>query len=333
MYRTNSLLKLTVTILLGMAVSTQATAKTIKHENTSNQRVTVVTDHYFRAKNEGPKQLVTNQTTPLVAMSTTGASDQTLTVPKNTVLTVKQKLAGHQGYLVNLPQQSGDYQLRSPKSFVYSNRVVGLQPSQVSNLKADAVTWGRTLSKSEVAAIRYYTDNGYDKINQALRQPQKATSAKIKKSIQKISQGINRFNLTQPLTVFRGTSKVGLNKSLSGQPVKVGGQYHDPAYSSTTLSQMTALGFSADHVVLKINVPKGSYGAYIDPVSTNTGEREYLLKPDTKLIITKIQRARSTTNTVVTTVRKGKPTTRHVSHSVTEYRLITLNVQCVKPSD
>lgn len=90
---------------------------------------------------------------------------------------------------------------------------------------------------------------------------------------------------------------------------------------------MIALGFSKQHVVLKINLPTGYHGAYIDPVSTNVGEKEYLLDSGTKLIVTKVQQAKSTVHTVTTIKKKGKQTKKQVSNVKTNYQLVTLNLK------
>lgn len=75
---------------------------------------------------------------------------------------------------------------------------------------------------------------------------------------------------------------------------------------------MIALGFSSQHIVLKINLPAGNHGAYIDPISTNVGEKEYLMAGGTKLIVTGYQKAQSTVHTAVT-VKKSGDTPRSIT--------------------
>ena len=78
--------------------------------------------------------------------------------------------------------------------------------------------------------------------------------------------------------------------------------------------------------------PAGYHGAYIDPISENKGEEEYLLKNDTKLITTKIQKVKThtiSTMKFVKTSSKGKiisqKNKKHSSNGA--YWLITLNLE------
>ena len=94
---------------------------------------------------------------------------------------------------------------------------------------------------------------------------------------------------------------------------------------------MIATGFSSK-VILKINLPAGYHGAYIAPISENKGEEEYLLKNDTKLITTKIQKVKThtiSTMKFVKTSSKGKiisqKNKKHSSNGA--YWLITLNLE------
>jgi hypothetical protein len=60
-----------------------------------------------------------------------------------------------------------------------------------------------------------------------------------------------------------------------------------PGYTSTSISKSRAEGFAkstnTDKHVLKIHVPAGHPGAYIDHLSANKGEKEFLLPRGTKL--------------------------------------------------
>ena len=79
------------------------------------------------------------------------------------------------------------------------------------------------------------------------------------------------------------------------------GNVHMPAYTSTSLDKRTARhfaraddnsthwdgskSFTPPKHILKIHVPKGHHGAYVDHHSENPGEQEYILPRDTKLHI------------------------------------------------
>jgi hypothetical protein len=90
---------------------------------------------------------------------------------------------------------------------------------------------------------------------------------------------------------------------------------------------MIGLGFSKQHVLLKVNLPAGNHGAYIDPISTNVGEKEFLMASGTKLIVTKVQKGQSIVHTVTKIQKKGKPAKQHVTNTKTNYTMVTLNLK------
>ncbi|MCT3400771.1 ADP-ribosyltransferase [Lentilactobacillus hilgardii] len=315
-------------LLAGFFVQLPVQAQSVRKEVQGNQTTYVRTNYYAHAVNVGKQQLVTNKSARLYSIANGRVDDDHwVSVTKNSVLTVKDKLTSRNGYVVTIPGNKNQFAFINPTKYVYSTAGIKNNPEKINQLTVSSKKWAKKLSKGQVKAIRYYTNNGYGKINTALRQPDDAASAKVKTSIKSISTGIQAFHLDQPTTVYRGISKEGLAKSLGSHSLKVGRQYHDPAYSSCTLSQMIALGFSKQHVVLKINLPTGYHGAYIDPVSTNVGEKEYLLDSGTKLMVTKVQQAKSTVHTVTTIKKKGKQTKKQVSNVKTNYRLVTLNLK------
>uniref|UniRef100_UPI00403F2646 ADP-ribosyltransferase n=1 Tax=Lentilactobacillus hilgardii TaxID=1588 RepID=UPI00403F2646 len=314
--------------LVGFFVQLPVQAQSVRKEVQGNQTTYVTTNYYAHAVNVGKQQLVTNKSARLYSITNGRVdNDHWVSVTKNSVLTVKDKLTSRNGYAVTISGNKNQFAFINPTKYVYSITGVKNNPEKMKQLTASSKKWAKKLSKGQVKAIRYYTNNGYDKINTTLRNPDNTASAKVKTSIKSISTGIQAFHLDQPTTVYRGISKEGLAKSLGSQSLKVGRQYYDPAYSSCTLSQMIALGFSKQHVVLKINLPIGYHGAYIDPVSTNVGEKEYLLDSGTKLIVTKVQRAKSTVHTVTTIKKKGKQTKKQISNVKTNYQLVTLNLK------
>lgn len=320
-------------LLLTVIVSNPVNAKSVTKEVHGNTTTTVSTTYNAKLKNVGAQKLVTNKRVRLYAfVNGTPNYDAYIAVPKNTVLTIKAKLQNHQGYVVTKAGSQGDFEFVNPEKATYST--VGLKNNkQVSQrLKLASKKWAKGLSKSDIKAIRYYTNKGYDQINTTLRTPTTKATKKVMTSIAQINSSIARFNLTKPLTVYRGTSLTGLKKSLANQSIKVGRSYRDPAYSSCTLSQMIALGFSKQHVVLKINLPAGKHGAYIDPISTNIGEKEYLLKSGTKMIVTKVQKGKSTTKTVTKVKQKGKKAKSQVTNTRINYTLVTLNLKWAEQS-
>jgi hypothetical protein len=86
---------------------------------------------------------------------------------------------------------------------------------------------------------------------------------------------LDRHRTPHKLTLFSGTPhdpREAMNKE------KI---VNHPAYLSTSLSKKIAKDFSGH--VLKIHVPKGHPGAYVDHHSYNGSEKEFILPRDTKM--------------------------------------------------
>lgn len=246
-----------------------------------------------------------------------------VSIAKNIPLIVKQTVDG--GHIVTEPQSSDRLFLSNNKKFVYSNSVKPLSKKQIKVLNNDSSTWSSKIGKSSVKAIGYYTGNGYEKINGYLRSG--TGQKKVSKKSQLIQKSISKFRLRYDATVYRGISSKGLKLSLSNQRLTVGSIYQDKAFSSTSLSKQIALGFSSQYI-LRINIPGGFHGAYIDPISENKGEKEYLLKEGQKLIVTKIQNISYTEATKMYLIKKkGAKITQHTSNTAKgNYKLVTLNL-------
>ncbi|MGF2385377.1 ADP-ribosyltransferase [Lentilactobacillus otakiensis] len=319
---------LVVTALIGLTVQMPASANSVKTEVDGHTTTRVSTSYHVKLKNIGRHYLVTRKPAKLYKLSAgKPVSHRTLTIPKNAVLAIQNHARSGQGVVVSLQGKKQKYLLNNPKSVVYNTTGVKNNSQTAKRLSSASKKWSSSLKKSQIKAIRYYTNEGYTKINTALRTPQHHAAKKVSDSITKINAGIRTFTLPSPITIYRGTSAIGVKKSLSNHAVKIGRSYQDAAYSSSTLSQMIALGFSSQHIVLKINLPAGNHGAYIDPISTNVGEKEYLMAGGTKLIVTGYQKAQSTVHTAVTVKKRGHAAQHHTNNVVTNYTLVTLNLK------
>lgn len=288
------------------------------------------TDSY--TYNFGKKQYVTEKVTTAYGLNNQQPNYQDpVSISKNVVLTVVKKMPRENGYLVSIPGSSENFFIKNINDYTYSTKTITLTQNGQKKLLKNSFKWSKTLNKKELRALRYYTGNGYTNINTALRSPNKNIAKKISQKINLIKYSIGTFKLASPLTVYRGTSLEGLKQSLSGKAIADGEQYEDRAFSSTSINKMIATGFSSK-VILKINLPEGYHGAYIGPISENKGEEEYLLKNNTKLITTKIQKVKThtiSTMEFVKTSAKGKiisqKNKKHSSNGA--YWLITLNLE------
>ncbi|WP_288638738.1 ADP-ribosyltransferase [uncultured Lentilactobacillus sp.] len=283
--------------------------------------------------NFGKNQYVTKKVTTGYTLNNQQPNYQDpVSIPKNVVLTVVKRMPNENGYLVSVPGSSENFFINNINDYTYSTKTIKLTKNGQKKLLKDSFKWSKTLNKKEIKALQYYTGNGYVNINTALRNPNENITKKINQKINLIKYSIGTFELSSPLTVYRGVSLEGLRQSLSGvKTIADGDQYQDHAFSSTSINKMIAVGFSSK-VILKINLPAGYHGAYIDPISENKGEKEYLLKNNTKLITTKIQKVKTHTISTmgfIKTNTKGKVISQKIKkhNSNGAYWLITLNLQ------
>lgn len=174
----------------------------------------------------------------------------------------------------------------------------------------------KMLTKEEKNALKKYTkDEWFSDINDILRgnhlegltaKEIKAIEKKTKKTIEQISSALKKGIAHTDMKVFRGTSpsifnnildkelieKINnnkidakeLNKRLKGLIIK------DNAFMSTTVAPDSPyIGDFNFGIFMEIKVDKGATGGgYIAPISTHSGEREWLFDKGTQLQIEKI---------------------------------------------
>ncbi|MBZ2201795.1 MAG: ADP-ribosyltransferase [Lentilactobacillus hilgardii] len=313
-----------VALLAGISMQSPTYAKTA-HKHTSETNLLMI-NTYTHATNVGKQAFVTRRSITAYETKNDQPDYQNpVQIPKNTALTVQQKLAGNAGYIITVPGNPNKLFFQDTHDSLYSYKSIRNNAHEIDKLTRSSLKWSKKLTGNQRHAIRYYTGDGYEAINDALRGSEKKASKKIRSDVKNINSGIHQFKLSAPLTVFRGTSMFGLKKSLDDQGVKVGGEYSDMAYSSTTLKRMVALSFSK-HVILKINVPRGYHGAYIDPISKNKGEKEYLMNGGTKMIVTRLQKGYTTMYATIAQKHSGSKT--KVKHMTKQYKywIVTLDL-------
>jgi hypothetical protein len=146
--------------------------------------------------------------------------------------------------------------------------------------------WYKGLSIDEETAINAYTGDDYTGINGLLRNEMTekmvdrwniASSQTIQDKITGITNAIKRFDLSEPIRVYR-TCEEDVFESLKKQP---GSTFIDHGFTSTSvLSEKVASG----NVRMAIDVPAGDgVGAWINPLSGAEDEEwEFLLQRGTK---------------------------------------------------
>ncbi|WP_048734808.1 ADP-ribosyltransferase [Levilactobacillus koreensis] len=314
-----------VVATLGLAVfgGVAATTTTASAKKSNKPTLVMITSQTNSSTSRGTQQLVTNQDVKALVMTDPDTqSAETVVIPKNTALTVLRKQAG--GDVVRVAGSDQQLLINEPAQITYSNRAIKLTKTDYQRLVKQSKAWAGKLSAKQVKVVGDYTGDAYEQMNAALRDPNKPASKQTQRRVRSLQTSLKSFKLTKPLTVYRGTSKMGLKLSVGKVAVKPGVVYQDAAFSSTSLNTTIAKSF-ASKVILKINLPVGYHGAYIDPISANKGEKEYLLNPGVKLVVTKIQtvKARTTTHLYVKT---KKHATNHTEHENYTYQLVTLNL-------
>lgn len=148
--------------------------------------------------------------------------------------------------------------------------------------------WNDSLSGEETDAIMNYAGSDYSGINGLLRgemtermvENWNATGkTDVRDMIQRVESGIDKFELKEPITVYR-TCEKDVFESLSK---KVGSTFRDNAFTSTTvLNESVASG----NVRMEINVPAGNgVGAYIGSTYGQPDEHEFLLQRGTEFTV------------------------------------------------
>jgi hypothetical protein len=125
------------------------------------------------------------------------------------------------------------------------------------------------LTHGERAGIHSYTGNSYSAYNSALWQ-----GGAPPKNWQEINDGLNKGKLDDESFMWSGIrfdpSKIPVNKKF-GKKIQ-----HYAAFSSASLNLQTAYSFS-DKDILQLQMPKGMRGMYVESISQNKPEKEFVL--------------------------------------------------------
>ena len=155
----------------------------------------------------------------------------------------------------------------------------------------DQDKWDHALDAMERQGIYDYTDYHYSRINTDLREgltPNLDTERRINGA----TSGLSKFEASEDVITFRGSNYHWTANLLGGTEQ----QLSDPRFLRSRIGKtVTDKGFmssgthmdsawSAD-VTYKIYVNKGIKGMYVDPISANSGEYEFLFNRDTSFIV------------------------------------------------
>lgn len=206
------------------------------------------------------------------------------------------KLSGSGGGLSGLSSSSGSGSGGSPGSSIGSGGATssmstgsgGLSGDSVSDVKSAGSDWCNALSDTEKEAVHAYTDTAYSNINQKLRGKTDSWDSGNLDRAKAIHSALGRSSIPCDCTVYRGGSSdiLGSFKNLSDEELK-GKILKDNGFMSTSLDRGSAFG---GNILLEIDVPKGSKGAYVGDVSHyNHIESEVLFDCNSMMVINDVQ--------------------------------------------
>ena len=145
----------------------------------------------------------------------------------------------------------------------------------------------RILLPQEKEAISRYTVNARP-YNSVLRGADEKVSPQITTDLQHITNGLNKCSITEPIYVFRGTTKTCLGRLACLPPERlVGQEIVEKGLMSTSMYPRPAFigGWNGNGLAMVIKVPEGTKGAYLGDLSALPHEAEVLFPPGQKLII------------------------------------------------
>lgn len=175
-----------------------------------------------------------------------------------------------------------------------------LTPEEADALHTRMVD-GRPWDKSQVDALVAYTDEDYMPINTALREGG-GGGARIRAKTEKLRSAMRE--IPEDIVISRALDASGFGYGADDYAIPkadvdsfVGRTFHDPGFLSSSVDRRTA-----DYVELRISVPAGTRGAYLNSISEYPQEREMLLDRGTHMKIMSVDRRGEKTIMYVTVV-------------------------------
>ena len=142
------------------------------------------------------------------------------------------------------------------------------------------------LSSKEIEAIKKYTGNDYENINNSLRGQEQMTSAN-KATTKNLQAALDKASIPNDTVVYRGTSTDGLGSMKNLPPDQlVGKTFTEPGFMSTSTSNSVATGTFQGNMQITIEVPAGAKGMDVSGFS-QFPEAEILFQSGTEMYIKK----------------------------------------------
>ncbi len=195
--------------------------------------------------------------------------------------------------------------IQHPSSNGSSNRVIAQSPKHYKpelsllcsidakmNPFKPQIKYVNELSDKTKQAIAYYTDDGYDKINNYMRYPSGKYVSQVHDSIKLIDKAFeNSPPLTQDVVVYRGIRS----------SYQIEGEFVEKAFTSTSVNLSIALEFNNNSkcCIFKINVPKGKKVLPLVNCSENASELEVLLPKNSSFKIKTVVHDKETNRNII----------------------------------
>lgn len=132
------------------------------------------------------------------------------------------------------------------------------------------------LPDAQKNGINHYTKHHYEQMNAYLRGLSDTVSASDSHAIESATAALEKSRAPENIVAFRGMRPFGIFNDLHS--LKIGTVYQDKGFTSTSIDKSKS--FSG--IKVKIHIPKGSKGAYVDSISAFRGEKEFLIPPGAK---------------------------------------------------
>lgn len=161
------------------------------------------------------------------------------------------------------------------------------------------IEWEKKLEDTERLNIKEYTDQGGSvKINSFLRKnngslEENTGEEDLINRIKSINSGLDKTTVTQEMCVYRRINENAFGLEVNSLRDWRGNINHSefenfkkkfsnslmaqPAFISTSLVKHIPF-LDGDPILMRINIPKGIHGAYIENISETSGEHEFLIK-------------------------------------------------------
>ena len=159
----------------------------------------------------------------------------------------------------------------------------------------DPNKWKFMLTELERNGIIDYTDSWYSDMNTDLRED-RLSAADVQKRIDGATSGLSKWILPQDIITFRGANLHWTANLLGGteeqmrDPAflrsKIGKTVIDKGFLSAGTHESSAWAADVAYTILS---RKGISGMYVDAISRNAGEYEFLYNRNTSFVVRKIR--------------------------------------------